>query len=106
MTVAILVLLALLVAVAVVRLALEVSARVRRPPAIDRYVGHRLTLHLRDGGPSLRGVLAVAAPDALELARAEHLGERGVTALEGRQVIPRERLEFFQVLDAAGGESR
>jgi hypothetical protein len=96
---AIVVLLGVLVALQACRLIVAVAAEKRQTPAIDAYVGHRLALHIRDGGPSLRGVLADTAPDALTLARAEHLGDQGVvTALEGRQVVPRARIEFFQLL--------
>lgn len=103
MLTAVVVLLGVLVAIQAIRLVVAVSAETRRTPAIDAYVGHRVALHTRDSGPSLRGVLVEAAPDALLLAGAEHLGDQGVvTALEGRQVVPRARVEFFQLLAGDG----
>lgn len=98
----------LLVAITTIELArLLLDSRTHRRPAIDRYVGHRLVLHLRDSPASIRGVLAEAAPDALVLARAEHLEGRGVVPLDGHQVIERGRYTYFQVLghDAGPGKA-
>jgi formate-dependent phosphoribosylglycinamide formyltransferase (GAR transformylase) len=95
------ILLAALTGVECLRLGLSVFDRRRTAPAVDRYVGHRLVLHLVDTAPSLRGVLVEAAPDALVLDRAEHVSETAVHALEGRQVVPRARVDFFQVLGSA-----
>lgn len=101
MTIPIVFLLAAIAAIEVARLLLDSKAR--RRPAIDRYVGHRLVLHLRNSAVSVRGVLADAAPDALVLARAEHLEGRSVVPLDGVQVIERGGYTYFQVL---GPETR
>jgi len=97
----------LLLAVIVLLLIGLVVYDVRRDwrPAIDRYVGHRVVLHIRDNGPSLRGVLLEPGPDVLRLGQAEHLGAQAVvTPLDGVQVIPRGRLDFFQVLASGDAE--
>lgn len=98
MSVALTALVAVLLLVELSRLALVV--RDARRPAIDRYVGHRLVVHTRDDGPSIRGVLL--APNRLEvrLADAEYLTDKGAQPLEGEQIIPRERLQFWQDLGA------
>jgi hypothetical protein len=99
-TIAIVCLLAAIVALEIARLLLDSKAR--RRPAIDRYVGHRVVLHdVRGTDASVRGVLAEAAPDALVLARAEHLQGRSVVPLDGgAAVVERGAYSFFQVLGA------
>jgi hypothetical protein len=90
-----------LLAIIAILLAATLALRLveHRALAIDRQIGRRVVVHLRDSGPSIEGVVAEVAPDAIQLASAEHLGERGVrVALDGRTAIPRERLDFFQVL--------
>jgi hypothetical protein len=89
----------LLTAITAIELArLLLDSKARRRPAIDRYVGQRLVLHLKDTTASVRGVLAETAPDALVLARAEHLEGRAVVPLDGVQVIERGGYTYFQVL--------
>lgn len=93
----------LLAAIAIIELSrLLLDSRTRRREAIDRYVGHRIVLHLTNSPASVRGVLAEAAPDALVLARAEHLEGRDPVPLDGVQVIGRDRYSYFQVLAPEG----
>lgn len=101
MTIAIVCLLAAIAAIEIARLLLD--SHTRRRPAIDRYVGHRIVLHLRDSPASVRGVLTEAAPDALVMARAEHLEGRSAVPLDGLQVIERGRYMFFQLLGPGDG---
>lgn len=102
MTIAIVCLLTAITAVELARLLLD--SKVRRRPAIDRYVGHRVILQLRDSQVSLRGVIAEAAPDAIVLARAEHLEGKSAIALDGPAVVvERSRFTYFQVLGPEGG---
>lgn len=92
---------ACLLAVITILLAALLALRLveHRAPAIDRQVGRKVVVHLRDRGPSIEGVLAEVASDVIQLANAEHLGERGMrTSLDGRTALPRERIDFFQVL--------
>jgi hypothetical protein len=96
MTVAIVCLLGILAILAAAQLVRGLANDHRRQPAIDGYVGQTIALHLLSG-KSMRGVLVDAAPDAVILARAEHLGSV-VVALDGRQVVPRDRIDFFQAM--------
>lgn len=103
MDIAIVCLLAVLAVTAIAGLVAHIAGVARAAPAIDGYVGHTVVVHLRGDGPSLRGVLVAAARDALTLADAAHLVAAGPILLEGRQLVPRDRLEYFQVLARGGG---
>ncbi len=100
MTITIVCLLTAITAIELTRLLLD--SKTRRRPAIDRYVGQRIVLHLSGSPASVRGVLAEAAPDSLVLARAEHLEGRSAVPLDGVQVIERARYTYFQVLGPEG----
>ena len=74
----------------------------RRRRVLARYLGARVTVHLTSG-TTLRGTVASVGIDAVELRAAEHLGESGsIVPLDGAQVFPVQRIDFFQVLAPTG----
>lgn len=63
--------------------------------ALPGVTGHVVIVHLKSGR-SLRGVLDATPVDVLVLTNVDLLDPRGEVALDGRQIVPRESVDWIQ----------